>query len=183
MPWETIVSHIPFKNQQPIINLAPRYVTSSHVTFMKSSGAGQYYIDPMGSCYTGFSEGITGVTNTGRLNLIMQWTVFCEFAQAFPAKKNWIPQPGRVKSTTYDHFEAVLRFGARMLNWLIQCLQNTFTAKNTGEQVILWIYSPLTQWLIEQVCTLLQSHFLPLISPLTLNSGFDYSSDNNCNCA
>ena len=54
---------------------------------------------------------------------------------------------------TYDQIEAALRLGAPKLAWLKQYLRNTFTAKHNGEIVILWVYWPLTQWLVKQVST------------------------------
>jgi len=97
-------------------------------------------------------------------------TVIYEFPKAFPGKTDRIPLPEKVKGRTYDQIEAALRFGAPKLAWLKYYLRNTLTAKDNGEKVILWVYWPLTQWLVEQVSTPLQSHFLPLISTLTFNS-------------
>jgi len=85
-----------------------------------------------------------------------------EFAKAFPGKMDQIPPPGMIK--------AALRFGPPRLAWLKHYLRNTLTAKDTGEKVILWVYWPLTQLLIEQVSTPSQSHLLPLISTLTFDS-------------
>jgi len=39
MLQQTIVSHIPFNNPKPIINIPPMHVTTELVTLMKSSGA------------------------------------------------------------------------------------------------------------------------------------------------
>jgi len=58
-----MVSHIPFKNPKPIINIPPMHVTTELVTFMKSSGAGQFYIDLADSSYKGLRERITGVAS------------------------------------------------------------------------------------------------------------------------
>jgi hypothetical protein len=63
MLWRTMVSHIPFKNPKPIINVPPIYVTTEHVTFTKSSGAGQFYIDLADGSYKGLRERITGVAS------------------------------------------------------------------------------------------------------------------------
>jgi len=41
----TIVSHILFKNPKPIINIPRIHVTTELVTFTKSYGAGQFYIN------------------------------------------------------------------------------------------------------------------------------------------
>jgi len=222
MLWRTIVSHIPFKNPKPIINIPPMHVTTELVTFTKSSGAGQFYFNLGDSSYKGLRLRITGVASTqattmgktkhfdphwrfirlisvvlilgpalidpeissskrlwtlpsgvadtGRPNLIMLRTVMSEFAKAFPGKTDRIPPPGKVKGMTYDQIEAALLFGAPMLAWLKHYLRNTLTAKDCGEKVILSVYWPLAQWLIEQVSTPSQSHFLPLISTLTFNS-------------
>jgi hypothetical protein len=97
-------------------------------------------------------------------------TVISEFAKAFPGKTDRIPPLEKVKGMTYDQIEAALRFGAPKLAWLKHYLRNTLTAKDNGKKVILWVYWPLTQWLVEQVSTPSQSHFLPLISTLTFNS-------------
>jgi hypothetical protein len=216
-----MVSHIPFKNPKPI-NIPPMHVTSELVTFTKSSGAGQFYINSVDSSYKGLRERITRVASTkvttmgktkpfgprwrvirlisiahmlgpasmdpeicsskglwtlpsrvadtGRPNLIMLRTAISQLAKAFPGKTDRIPPPGKVKGMTYDQIEAALRFGAPMLAWLKHYLWNTLTAKDNAEKVILWVYWPLTQWLVEQVSTPSQSHFLPLISTLTFHS-------------
>jgi len=222
MLGRTMVSHIPFKNPKPIINIPPMDVTTELVTFTKSSGAGQFYIHFVDGSYKGLRETITGVASaqattmgktkpfgpqwrfiglisiahilgpasmdaeissskrlwtlpprvadTGRPNLIMLRTVISEFAKAFTGKADRIPLPEKVKGMTYDQIEAALWFVAPKLAWLKHYLRNTLTAKDNGEKVILWVYWPLTQWLVEQVSTPSQSHFLPLISTLTFNS-------------
>jgi hypothetical protein len=76
-----------------------------------------------------------------------------------------------VKGVTYDQLEAALRFEASKFAWLKHYLRNTLTGKENGEKVTLWVYWPLTQWLVEQVSTPSQSHFLLLISTLTYTSG------------
>ena len=93
-----------------------------------------------------------------------------EFAKAFTGKTDQVPPSRKVKGMMYDQSKAALWFGALTLAWLKHYLRNTLTAKDNGGKVILWVYWPLTQWLIEQVSTPSQSHFLPLISTLTLNS-------------
>jgi hypothetical protein len=201
----TMVSHIPFKNPKPIINIPPMHVTTELVTFTKSSGAGKFYINLVDGSYKGLRERITGVASaqatttgktkpfaprwrfirlisialilgpalmdpeisslkrlwklpsrvgdTSRPNLIMLRTVISEFAKAFPGKTDRIPPPEKVKGMTYDQIEAALRLGAPKLACLKQYLRNTLTAKDNGEEVILWVYWPLTQWLVEQVST------------------------------
>jgi len=59
----TMVSYIPFKNPKPIINVPPMHVTTELVKFMKSSGAGQFYINLVDCSYTGLRERITGVAS------------------------------------------------------------------------------------------------------------------------
>jgi hypothetical protein len=59
----TMVSHIPFKNPKPIINIPPMHVTTELVTFTKSSGAGQFYINLVDGSYKGLRERITGVAS------------------------------------------------------------------------------------------------------------------------
>jgi len=71
---------------------------------------------------------------------------------------------------TYDHIEAALLFGATQLAWLRHYLRNSSTANDNGQRVILWVHWLLTQWLVEQVSTPSQSHFLSLISTLRFNS-------------
>jgi hypothetical protein len=93
------------------------------------------------------------VADTGRLNMIMLRMVISEFAKAPPGKMDRIPPPEKVKGMTYDQIEAALRLGAPKLAWLKQYLRNTLTAKAYGEKVILWVYWPLTQWLVEQLST------------------------------
>ena len=78
--------------------------------------------------------------------------------------------PEKVKGTMYDQIEAALQCGAPQLPWLNHYLRNTLTVKYNREKVILWVYWPLTQWLIKQVIIPSQSHFVPLISTLTFNS-------------
>jgi hypothetical protein len=201
MLQRTMVSHIPFKNPKPIINIPPMHVTTELVTFTKSSGAGQFYINLVDGSYKGLRERITrvasaqattmgktkpfgprwrfirlisialilgpasmdpeisllkrlwtlpsGVADTGRPNLIMLRTVISEFAKAFPGKTDRIPPPEKVKGMTYDQIEAALQFGAPKLASLKHYLRNTLTVKDNGEKVILWVYWPLTQWLVE----------------------------------
>jgi hypothetical protein len=93
-------------------------------------------------------------------------TVISEFAKAFPGKTDRIPPPEKVKGMTYDQIEAALRLGAPKLAWLKQYLRNTLTAKDNGEKVILRIYWPLTQWLVEQV----SSPFTFLLSATHISS-------------
>jgi len=81
-----------------------------------------------------------------------------------------IPPPEKVKGMTYVQIEAASRFGAPKFAWLKHYLRNTLTAIDNGEKVILWVYWPLTQWLVEQVSTPSQSHCLLLISTLTFHS-------------
>jgi len=222
MLQRTMVRHMPFKNPKPIIDIPPSHVTTELVTFTKSSGAGQFYINLVDGSYKGLREKITGVASahaatmgktkpfgpcwrltclisialilgpglmdpeissskrlwslpsgvaeTGRPNLIMLRTVISEFAKAFPGKTDRVPPPEKVKSMTHNQIVAALQFGAPKLAWLKHYLRNTLTEKDNGEKVILWVYWQLTQWLIEQVSTPSQSHFLPLISTLTFNS-------------
>jgi hypothetical protein len=59
----TIVSHIPFKNQKPIINIPPMHVTTELVAFMSSSGAGQFCNNLVDGSYKGLRERITGVAS------------------------------------------------------------------------------------------------------------------------
>jgi hypothetical protein len=93
----------------------------------------------------------------------MLWTVISEFGQDFPWKTDQIPPRERVKGLAYDQIEAALQFWASKLAWFNLYLRNTKTVKNNGEKVILWVYWPLTQWLVEQVSTPSPSNFLPLI--------------------
>jgi hypothetical protein len=200
-----MVSHIPFKNPKPIINIPRMHVTTKLVTFTKSSGAGKFYINFVDGSYKGLRERITGVASahatmkgktnpfgprwqcicliyvalilgpasmdleissskqlwklpsgvadTGRPNLILLRTVISEIAKAFPGNTDRIPLPEKVKGMTYDQIEAALGLGAPKLAWLKQYLRNTLTAKDNGEKVILWVYWPLTQWLVEQIST------------------------------
>jgi len=80
-------------------------------------------------------------------------TVISEFVKAFPKKTDRIPPPEKAKGMTYDQIEAASRFGASKLAWIKHYLRNTLTAKDNGEKVILWVYWPLTQWLVEPVNT------------------------------
>jgi hypothetical protein len=53
MLWQTMVSHIPFKNPKPIINIPPLCVTTEHVPFTKFSEAGQFPITLIDGSYKG----------------------------------------------------------------------------------------------------------------------------------
>ena len=106
----------------------------------------------------------------GRPKLIMLRTVIHDFAKTFPGKTDRIRPPEMFKGMTYDQIEAASRSGAPKWAWLKHYLWNTLTAKDNGEKVILWVYWALTQWLVKQVSTPSQSHFLPLISTLTFDS-------------
>jgi hypothetical protein len=72
---------------------------------------------------------------------------------SFTRKTDQIPLPEKVNGITYDKIKAALWLGAPKLAWLKQYLWNTLTAKDNGEKVILWVYWPLTQWLVKQVIT------------------------------
>jgi len=63
MLWQTMLSYIPFKNPKPIIDIPPRHETATLVTFMKSSGAGQFYINLVDGSHKGLRERITGVVS------------------------------------------------------------------------------------------------------------------------
>jgi hypothetical protein len=54
-----MVSHIPFKNSNPIINIPPMHDTTELLTFTKSSGPGQFYIHLVDGGYKGLRERIT----------------------------------------------------------------------------------------------------------------------------
>ena len=110
------------------------------------------------------------VADLGSPHLIMLWTVMSEFPMAFRRKTDRISPLEKVKGMTYDHIEAAFRCGASKLVWLKHYLRNTLTAKDNREKVKLSVYSPLTLWLVDQVSTPSQSHYLPLISTLTSNS-------------
>jgi len=59
----TMVSHILLKNPKPIINIPPMHVTTELVTFTKSSGAVQFYINLVHGSYKGLGERITQVAS------------------------------------------------------------------------------------------------------------------------
>jgi len=83
MPWQTIVSHILIKNQNPIINNPHMHVSTALVTWMKSSGARQCYINMGNGSNTDLRERITGVVSTpaslmGKMKLLAShWRVIC----------------------------------------------------------------------------------------------------------
>jgi hypothetical protein len=52
----TMLSHIPFKNPKPIINIPPLHVTTELVTLMMFSGALQFYINLVDGSYKGLTE-------------------------------------------------------------------------------------------------------------------------------
>jgi hypothetical protein len=60
----TMMSHVPFKNQKPIIDIAPTHVTTELVTFTTSTGAGQFYIDLVDGSYKVRRERITRIATT-----------------------------------------------------------------------------------------------------------------------
>jgi len=110
-------------------------------------------IGPETSSSNGLWKFPSGVADIGRPNLIMLMMVISAVAKAFPRKTDQISLPEKVKGMTYVQIKAALRFGAPKLSWLKQYHQNTLTAKDNGEKVILWVYCPLTQWLVKQVST------------------------------
>jgi len=63
MHW-TVVSHIPFKNTKPFINIPPMDVTTDLVTFMQSSGAGQFFINLVDGLLKRLRWWIPGVAST-----------------------------------------------------------------------------------------------------------------------
>jgi len=63
MQWWMMVSHIPFNNPKPIINILPTQVTSVLVRFTKSSGAGLFCINLVDGSYKGLIEKIIGVSS------------------------------------------------------------------------------------------------------------------------
>jgi len=97
-------------------------------------------------------------------------TVIFQFAKAFPRKTDRIPTPEKVLGRSYDGIEAGVRLGAPMLAWLKQFLRNILTAKDNREKVIVWVYWPLSQSLVEQVSTPFTIPLLPLTSALTFKS-------------
>jgi len=58
-----VVSHIPLNNPKPIIIIPPMHVTTELITSMKSSGAGQFYIDLVDGSYKRHRERIAGVVS------------------------------------------------------------------------------------------------------------------------
>jgi len=58
-----MVSHIPFKNPKPIINILPMCVTTKLVAFTKFSGTGLFYIILVHGSKMGFRERISGVAS------------------------------------------------------------------------------------------------------------------------
>jgi len=97
--------------------------------------------------------------------------VFLGYGKDFPGKTDRTPLPEKVQGIKSDQIEAALQYGTLMLAGLKQYLRNTLSAKDCGENLILLKYWPLTQWLVEQVSTPSQSHFLLLTS--TLSSNYD----------
>jgi hypothetical protein len=110
-------------------------------------------IDPQISSLKRLLKLPSSAADTGRPNLIMVRTVISEFAKAFSKKMDQLPLPEMVKGITYDQIEAALRLGSLKLTWLKQSLRNTLTAKHNGQRVNLWVYWPLTMWLVKQVST------------------------------
>jgi len=60
----TMVSHIPFKNQKPFIDIPPIHVTTELLTCTNSSGAGHFYIDLVDIRNMGPKERITADAST-----------------------------------------------------------------------------------------------------------------------
>jgi hypothetical protein len=58
-----MVNHILLKNPNPIINIPSRHVTTEFVTFMKSTGVGQSYINFVDGSYKRLRERITGIAS------------------------------------------------------------------------------------------------------------------------
>jgi len=61
--WRTMVSHIPFKNPRPIINIPPMHLTTELVTFTKSSAAGHFCINLVDGSDKWLRERVTGVAS------------------------------------------------------------------------------------------------------------------------
>jgi len=80
---QTVVSHIPFMNARPIINIPPMHVTTELVTFIKSSGARLFYNNLADGGCKGLQERITGVasaqaTTMGRMTpFCPRWRFIC----------------------------------------------------------------------------------------------------------
>jgi len=146
----------------------PHWRLNLHISVVLILGPSS--IDPEIACLTMFWSLRSAVDTTGRPNLNMLRTANAECAKSFPAKTDCKPLAQKFKCITHDQIEAALQFATPKLAWLNHFLWNTLTATDNGEMVILWVYWPLTQWLIKQVSTPSQSHFLPLIPTLTFNS-------------
>jgi hypothetical protein len=105
-------------------------------------------MDPNKSSLKQFWSFLSGVADTGRPNLVMLRMGISMFAMASPWKTQQIAPCQKVKGMTYDQIQAALRFVALMLGCLKHYLWTTLTAKENGYMVILWVYMPLTQWLV-----------------------------------
>jgi len=136
-------------------------------------------MDPVTSWLKRLWSKPTGAADSGKPHLTMLWTDFSEFPMSIPGKTNRIPAPKKVNSITHDQIETALWFGPPKLTSLKHYLGNTLVVKDNAQKVILWVYWSLTQWLVEQLSTSSQSHLLPLISTVSLNSDIYYSYDNN----
>jgi len=104
------------------------------------------------------------------LNMIMVKTFLHQCAKASLEMTDRIPPLENVKGMIYGQIEAALASGASMLGWLKQYLRKTLIVNDNRAKMIVGLYWPLTQWLVELVSTSSHSHFLRIISTLLFHT-------------
>lgn len=123
------------------------------------------------------------VADTGRQILIMLRMVISNYAKAFPWESVQIHPLEKIIGIMLSQIEAALCFAIQKLAWLVWYLSNTFAAIDIGPKVILLMYWPHTQWLIEQVTTpfrfQLSSTYIRWHYNLLFATDMDSSNDND----
>lgn len=94
-----------------------------------------------------------------------------EFAKALPHKTIRLPPLDRVEGMTHTFINAALQFPSPKMAYFKQYCWDTLIVTTNGEKAIALVYSALTPWFVEQVCT-----------PCTFKLSTDQSSSDICIC-
>ncbi|KAF8538320.1 hypothetical protein BDD12DRAFT_885405 [Trichophaea hybrida] len=92
-------------------------------------------------------------SDNGRPNMTKVAEIIKMFATDFPWQIDWIPSANQVKNMNHALFEAAMRYGTPKLAWFKNWLRKNMPLgknnQNNGKKVILWVFWPITQWLIK----------------------------------
>jgi len=94
--WWTMVSHIPFKNREPMINIPSMHVTMKLGTFTMSSRAGLFYINQVDGSYEQLRESITKIGSTKATSMGktkpfgLQWQCTCHICTQSFVANGWM---------------------------------------------------------------------------------------------